>query len=355
MKQIPFQTKMEVLDLYLQGLSADAVSEKTGVSKGAVISILKDARAGKYPQLELRGRIDELHNVAVRLRKQNLDLSQARLGFSFFQRLLAIGVEPERLEEWIAFCSEISPTSPEDFVPAAMELLKITRETGLSYTALSSEVTGLAEERQRLVEAVGDLQASEKRSNELKAEIGDHEKRLSELRAERSRLEAEVSSLNSVIQKRAQVLGIPATELEAKLGELVNLDDEIAVRIKECHRLQGEVKALTERHQMLASQMERASADFERDLKLIKQVRQEVAALAEVKGRYQEKVEHMEWAARVLPFLSDPDKVRDNDFSLISIVLNCVDKWIQLQPDWRFRWYSLRWDEIKNYVVSKRA
>ena len=39
MRQIPFQAKMEVLELYLQGLFADKVSEKTRVSKGAVISI----------------------------------------------------------------------------------------------------------------------------------------------------------------------------------------------------------------------------------------------------------------------------------------------------------------------------
>ena len=266
-----------------------------------------------------------------------------------------MGVEPDGLEEWIAFCSEVSPTLPEDFVPAAMELLKIKEETGLSYTDLSSQVRGLAEERQRLIEAIGDLKASEKRCNELKVKMGDHEKRVSELSAERSRLEAQVSSLNSVIQKRAEALGIPATDLEAKLSELVNLDAEIPTRRSEYHRLQGKVKALTERHQRLASQMERASADFERDLKLLKQVRQEMAALAEMKGRYHEEVENMEWAARVLPFLSDPDKVRDDDFSLISIVLNCVDKWIQLQPDWRLRWFSLRWDEIKDYVVSKRA
>jgi hypothetical protein len=80
-----------------------------------------------------------------------------------------------------------------------------------------------------------------------------------------------------------------------------------------------------------------------------------VAAIAEMKGRYEKEFENMEWTVRVLPFLSDPDKVSDDDFSLISIVINCVDKWIQLQPEWRFRWYSLRWDEIKNYVVSKRA
>jgi DNA-directed RNA polymerase specialized sigma24 family protein len=54
MRQFPYQTRMEVLDLYLQGLSGDKVSEKTGVSKGAVVSIIKDAREGKYPQLELQ-------------------------------------------------------------------------------------------------------------------------------------------------------------------------------------------------------------------------------------------------------------------------------------------------------------
>ena len=55
MKQFPFQTRMEVLDLYLQGLSGDKVSEKTGVSKGAVVSIIKDAREGKYPEMGLKG------------------------------------------------------------------------------------------------------------------------------------------------------------------------------------------------------------------------------------------------------------------------------------------------------------
>lgn len=130
MRQIPFQTKMEVLELYLQGHSADKVAEKTGVSKGAVVSIIKDAREGRYPQLDLKGRIDELHKLAVKLRKENLDLTQARLGFSFLQRLLAMGIELERLEEWIEFCSEISPSPPDGFIPVAMELLRIEKETG---------------------------------------------------------------------------------------------------------------------------------------------------------------------------------------------------------------------------------
>jgi hypothetical protein len=286
MKQIPFQTKMEVLELYLQGFSGDKVSEKTGVSKGAVISIIKDAREGKYPQLELKDRIDELHNMAVRLRKEGLDLAQARLGFSFLQRLMSISVSPDRLEEWIEFCSEISPTPPEGFILAAMELLRVETETGLGYSEL-------ADKRQQLGDAIRDLEAKEKRHSELKAEIERNEKRANELKAQRDNLKGEVSFLNSFIEKRAEALGIAASELETKLSELINLDAEIANKRSERNRLQGEIEALSERQQKLSSQMEKAAADFERDIKLIRETRRELTKIAEMKGRYEAEVKDM--------------------------------------------------------------
>ena len=74
-----------------------------GSAGDPLFSTIKDAREGKYPELELKSRIDELHNIAARL-KQKLDLAQAGMGFSFFQRLLVIGVEPDRLEEVNSEC-----------------------------------------------------------------------------------------------------------------------------------------------------------------------------------------------------------------------------------------------------------
>jgi len=353
MKQFPYQTRMEVLDLYLQGLSGDKVSEKTGVSKGAVVSIIKDAREGKYPELELKGRIDELHNVAVRLRKEKLDLAQARLGFGFFQRLLAIGVEPDRLEEWIAFCSETSPAPPEDFIPAAMELLRVERETGLSYSELTSQVKELADKRQKLIDAVGELEAKEKRSGELEAEIERNKKRASELRVEKDKLEGEVNFFRSFIEKRAEALGIAASELEGKLKELVNLDAEIASKRSEQNCLRGEVEALSERREKLSSQMEKASADFERDIKQIRETRQELAEIAEMKGRYEAEVKDMAWAKEILPFLRYSDKVSDPDFKLASVVVDCIDKWLPKQ-NLGYPW-AVKWGDITRHVQSKRA
>jgi len=152
---------------------------------------------------------------------------------------------------------------------------------------------------------------------------------------------------------RLLVLGISLDELDAKLGELISLGEEIASRRKEKNRLEGEIEALTERQDKLSSRLEKASADFEKDAKLVREMSEELAQIAEMKGRYEEEIENMEWARAVLPFLSDPDKISDEDFSLISIVVNCVDKWTQTQPEWRSRW-SLTWDEIKGHVQSKR-
>lgn len=344
---------MEVLDLYLQGHSGDKVSEKTGVSKGAVISIIKDAREGKYPQLELKDRIDELHNMAVRLRKEELDLAQARLGFSFLQRLLSISVSPDRLEEWIEFCSEISPTPPEGFILAAMELLRVETETGLGYSELASQVKELADKRQQLGDAIRDLEAKEKRHSELKAEIERNENRANELKAQRDNLEGEVSFLNSFIEKRAEALGIPQGELEAKLRELVDLDREIADKRRERNHLLGEVEALSERHQKLSSQMEKASADFERDIKLIRETRQELTEIAEMKGRYEAEVKDMAWAKEILPFLRYPDKVDDPELKLASVVIGCIDKWLPAQK-LGFPW-EVKWGDITRHVQSKRA
>jgi DNA repair exonuclease SbcCD ATPase subunit len=355
MRQITFQAKMEALEFYLDGFSTNEIVNKTGISKGAVISILKDAREGKFPRLELKDRIDELHSLSVRLRKEGLDLTQAKLGFAFFKKLVDMDIEPEKVRGWIEFCSEISPSPPEGFIPAAMELLRIGKETGKGYAEIASEVNELCSQREKLIGEVGDLKAKESRAKELKDEVEKSEEEVQKLGLQKKQLESDVNSLNRSLQKRAGELGIPLHELQAKLRELVSLEEEIANKGKEKNRLQGEIEALTEREEKLSSRVEKAFSDFEKDIKLIRETSNELAKIAAMKGRYEKETEDLEWAAMVLPFLSDPDKVSDEDFSLISIVINCVDKWIQTQPEWRYSLYFLNWDEIKRHVQSKRT
>lgn len=124
-------------------------------------------------------------------------------------------------------------------------------------------------------------------------------------------------------------------------------------RAKEKNRLEGEIEALTERQEKLSSRMEKATSDFQEDIKLTRKMRDELVQIAEMKGTYEQEIENLEWTTKVLPFLSDPDRVQDDDLSLIAIVTNCMDKWIETQPEWCYR-YSITWDDVKRYVQSKR-
>ena len=157
MKQIPLKVKINALELYLQGLSTNEIVTQLEISKGAVISIIKDAREGKFPQLELVDRIDELHSLSVRLRKEGLDLTEAKLGFGLLKRLLDIGVEPEKLAERAEFCSNISPDPPDGFIPAAMEVYRLHKDSGMTYSELASQAKELSQKRENLLKEVGDL------------------------------------------------------------------------------------------------------------------------------------------------------------------------------------------------------
>jgi DNA repair exonuclease SbcCD ATPase subunit len=353
MRPISSQQKMEAIELYLDGLSTNEIVAKTGISKGSVVSILKDTREGKFPGLELKDRIDELHALSVRLKKEALDLTQARLGFTFLKRLLDMDIEPDKLKEWVDFCSGISPTPPEGFIPAAMELLHIQRATGKSYGEIASEVKELSDRREKLLSEVEHLKADEIRAKELKGEIEKIQKEANRLVAEKSKLESAVGSLNNFLQNRAEKLGISRDELEARFKELVFLEEEIAHKRSEKAKLAGEIEALSERREQLSSRMEKASADFERDIKLIRAMRDELAQIAEMKGRYDREVEDMEWAEQILPFLRYPDKVDDPDFKLASAVVGCIDKWLP-QQNLGFS-LGIKWGDITRYVHSKRT
>jgi len=41
MRQITFEARMEALELYLQGLSANEIVDKAGIFKGAIILIVR--------------------------------------------------------------------------------------------------------------------------------------------------------------------------------------------------------------------------------------------------------------------------------------------------------------------------
>ena len=353
MRAIPYEKKMGALELYLEGLSTNQVVEKTGISKGAVVGILQDARAGRFPVPSLAERLEEAHALGVRLKKQGIGLAEARLGLLFMKRLQELGVEPDKLEEWEEFSSRVGPEPPEGFLPAAMEFFKVAQEKGKSYAQLLAEVRELSERRDRLAAEVADLQIGEERARQLRGEIQGAESEAEALKARRDELKSEVDCLESLLERRAAALGTPVEDLEPRLKELIALEDEIAGVRKERDRLRGEVETLSGREREMSARMAKGVAELEKDLELLKATRRELVETGEIKGRLEKELEQMRWTARVMPFLSDPDRVAEEDFSLIAIVVACLDRWLPTQPQFWYR-SDPRWSDVKGYVHSKR-
>ena len=354
MKALTYEAKMEVLQAYLEGLSANETATKTGISKGAVVGIIKDARQGKFPELELKERIDELHRMSQKLRKGKLDLAQAESGFTFFKKLSGLGIEPDKVQEWIDFSTVISPEAPEGLIPAAMELLQIQKKTGKSYPEIAGQVRELSTLQEKLEAEVKDLEGKEKRSIELNLEIEQNQQKAAGISSDLADLESKTGVLNTLIEKKSAELGISPDELSKKLKETMSLEAELASRRTQKNKLEGEVAALTERQQKLSSQMEKASADFKNDVGLIRKMVDDLAEIAEIKGGYEEEIKEMDREREILHFLSEPDNVSDVDFRLISIVADCLDKWIDTQAFPKYRRTTLTWNDITNHVQSER-
>ncbi|MDP2949674.1 MAG: hypothetical protein Q8P22_09075 [Chloroflexota bacterium] len=350
---IPFDQKMRALELYAKGHSANEVVEEIGISKGSVISILQDAKAGRFPIPDLRERLQETHALAVRLKKEGLDLAEARLGILFLKRLQELGVGPEKLDDWVRFSSQVGTQLPEGFAPAAMEFFKLVQDKGGSYDGLVGEVKELAAQRDRLMAEVGDLRAKEERAKLLRVEVEKSEGQAKALNARLGELRQEVGSLVGILERRAAALGIPVAELEARLKELLSIEEQIARARAERDRLKGESAALEERNTVRTAHMSRAATEFEKDLGLLKATREELAQTAELKGKLEVELEQVRWALQLMPFVSDPGKVADEDFALIAMVVECVDKWIAVQPDFRYR-SDPRLSSLKEYVHGRR-
>lgn len=92
---------MQVLKLYFKGYSYGGIVEKTGVSKGSVVNIVRELKEGRYPKLEsIMDVVNELRDLAVEIRKGSLEVSKASLGLKFYQRVKDV-VEPQTLDKYI--------------------------------------------------------------------------------------------------------------------------------------------------------------------------------------------------------------------------------------------------------------
>jgi len=207
MRAITARKGMNTVRYYIQGYTYQEIVDKTGISKGSVVSIIADLKNGKFDGLEsISDEIDALREIRVELRKRDLSLSQAILGLSAFQGIEALGVEPADIKRVVEMCQRLTPegTETQDFLLAVSAVIEVEQRTGMNPKELeemvgelegqyhtleqrckelepmSNEVVALTERRNSLVTELAVLEAKEKKES-LDAEIGERTERLQKL------------------------------------------------------------------------------------------------------------------------------------------------------------------------------
>jgi len=96
MREMSRAKKPEVAQYYILGYPHSDIENRTEVSHGSVVNIVKELEDGK---LAIPGtsfdQVDDLRQLSSDLKKKGLEPSQARLGLLLFDRLRVLEITPE--------------------------------------------------------------------------------------------------------------------------------------------------------------------------------------------------------------------------------------------------------------------
>lgn len=235
MQKLSFRKQLTIVRLYLSGFSYDEIAAQAGVSKGTVANVITELKAGRILNVhEPAEQLELLRELAVDLRRLQLNPGQAVAGLAAFSHLQELGMEPGDVERWATMCRELAPqrTEAQVFVRAALALKELRERTGLSAQALEEKASSLEKEvarlgplAQKLKGCQQELEQLEKRRQSLSDEVSRIEKRLQPLRKDvtnKERRETELSHRVEELEQRAQAaderLAATRRELQALAG-----------------------------------------------------------------------------------------------------------------------------------------
>jgi hypothetical protein len=257
MKEISRAKKLEVAQYYILGHLYSDIENRSEVSHGSVVNIVKELECGK---LAIPGssfdQVNDLRRLSLELKRKGLEPSQAVLGLISFDRLRVLGVTPELVDRWTELTKRLLPADfpAKDFLGAALRLDELERSEGKTYAVLVEEyvklkegvdqlktdVDSLIKSKEELIEGArplrSELESLERDRNKLENAVEIQTAKLTELKSktkereeERSRLSREIKDLQGVKTRLSSEVGGREESLR-RLNE-IGLSDEDLLRI----------------------------------------------------------------------------------------------------------------------------
>ena len=235
MKEISRGKKLEVAQCYILGYPYTDIENRSGVSHGSVVNIVKELEYGK---LSIPGtsfdQANDFRQLSFDLKKKGLEPSQALLGLLLFDRLRVLEITPEFVDKWSQLAKKLLPVDfpVKDFIEAASRLDELEKGEGKPFATLAAEYV-------RLEEGVA----------KLKLEVDSLVKNKEELIKKAGPLRSELESLE-IIKNRLE------NAVEIQTGKLNEQKSKTKETEEERSRLSRETKDLQRRKTKLSSEVD---------------------------------------------------------------------------------------------------
>ncbi len=242
MREISRAKKLEVAHYYVLGHPYTDIENRSGVSHGSVVNIVKELECGK---LAIPGtsfdQVNDLRQLSLELKKKGLEPSQALLGLLLFDRLRVLGITPDLLDKWSELAKKLLPVDfpARDFLEAALRLNELEKSEGKPFATLATEYVRLKEGVDKLKSEVDPLVRS-------KEELT---KKGKSLRSELESLERSKDKLQNAVEIQTSKL----TEIKSKTDEMEEERLRLSQEIKELQRRKRKLSAeVGDREELLA-------------------------------------------------------------------------------------------------------
>jgi len=354
MKEIILIKKHKVIKLFFSGLSYDEIAVEVGISKGSVVNIIDEFKAGELP-IAPDEYIDALRELAVDMRKQHISVKQLKMYDKIHHKLAEMGVGMEQVDDWLDISQDIATesVSAKKFVAAALHLAQLEIETGHDPESLVTEFESKSEALNTLkAEIVETTGFKEKAAAELdsinKAKIAAHEQYDTQTAELKAKLDDFMTQNQLSWDKVNKVLAILEEEFaKEELGE--EEIEKVSKLIAKTGLLATCIKSLEEEKETLAEHILQLKEDtYKNEManigsqKLFNQLAPQVLTkaeerrtlnsqlkeirlqLSELKIIKHKHAEDIFTAWLILAFLENQEAVSDYDFDWLVEIMNGI-------------------------------
>jgi len=226
LRKTPEQVRLKVFQLWIEGYTYRAISQKLNISLGSITRIMDQFR-------RRRPDIDDLRLLNVQLKKTDSNLSDALRGATCIEHLNKLDLSLKEIEDYktlIDRVSENQDVKPPNFVKTAIKLMKLEAETGKTPTEIVKEFS------QKQLE-IEDLK---KKRDSLKNEMNAIDCELRTLKQEHIKMERDHASVHKALNKsiksrrRLERLGLGKV---ARLAEFVESYETLGYNAREVEEL----------------------------------------------------------------------------------------------------------------------